>query len=442
MLSSLNNQNVAAPLLQSLANEPGAAKPAQNANVFKDATNFSVELREQPHPAEGHADMSGLLAGLQDLAPQPKPPRAQPPQPQGGKVETPGKGRLLQMAYSQNKLHPDDPLAHKQQLNQMDQKELTRMYGEQSPLMEELAAARPDMSIEDAHKMFEIIDSEPAQGKEIVKFMGRRKDLSVSDAFMTRPDGKLEISPAMRDKRSRDALEIRQDLKPNELGKMGNGFQAALGDPMMAAEAYKSAVPTLAKRGDLRPENMNSMLNGMVRTLGEPRPALRAFQNGTRLLSSRPDINPKQINGLLDSVANVSRKDGELNVARVGGAFEQATNLLIDQPGRSIEDVTGLADMLSNRRITPQQKSTADNSGASQLAARAPMVPARPKPQQTLTLSGAQAPGGKKDRLGLFTEGLDLMRAQPDMTAGGAFTAVIPHYKPEPKKQPVGAFPA
>ncbi len=396
----LSNQNVSAPLF----------KPrAQNANTF-DQTQLSLDVKERP--AEG--DLGGLLAGLQD-----------------NHRPAPVSGRLLQLHFASGQLDPNDPLTHKQSLSQLDDKERTRMYGEQAPLMAELGAARPDMSIDDATRMWEIFDSEPSQGKPLVEFLGRRKDMSVSDAFAPRPDGRVELQPSLRDKSSRDALERRQDLKPGELSRMGNGFQAALGDPMMAAEAYQSAVPTLAKRGDLRPENMNGMMDGMVRTLGEPRASLRAFQNGTRLLSARPDVNPKEVNGLLDSVAGLGRKDGEHNPARVGNAFEQATSLLVDQPGRSIGDVTGLADMLGNKRMTPRQ----DATGSSSVQAQAQAAMPRPRPQQTLTLSGAQAPGGKQDRLGLFTEGLDLMRAQPDLTPEGAFLAVSPHYKPEGRTQ-------
>ncbi|MCE7874187.1 hypothetical protein DYH09_27970 [bacterium CPR1] len=390
--------------------------------------------------------MEGLLTGLKDLkkthplkpgkdSGRPEPgqpgkesePRAAQTPEDSGKQKKPrprisSGPRGLQRDLAAGKLDPDDPLSRKSHLSQLNDQEMTRLYGGQRQVMAKLGAARPDISLDDASKMFDVLDFEPTESDAVVEFLGRRRDLSVADCFSTRPDGRPDrLHAAMRDKTSRDALDQRQDLKPAELDRMGNRFQAALGDPMMAAEAYKSSVPLLAKRADLRPEYLNGMMDGMMRTMGTPAATLRAFQNGTRLLSARPDVQPGDTNKLLDSVASLSRKDGDFNSARVGGAFEQATNLLIQDPARSIQDVIHFARLLGNQRQGPS------TGGGPTAGAGAPP----PGSQQILSFSGAQSPGGKKDRLGLFCEGLDMMRSQPDVDPESVYLSVLSRPRPQ-----------
>lgn len=409
MLSPLQNGNVAAQVFPNGNPLPGPIKANGNGNVL-DQTRFSPELTD-PMGLSPVADMNGLLNGIRGLTeadPSAQGQKQQQQQKQPSAEET-------RNAQKNGQLTPGSNLASKKMLVELDPRELSQMYGELGPLMGELGAARPEVTIPQAHGIHEAFKNDAQAAKPVVQFLGNRRDVKLDETFSSAVGGGTPtLEPSMKDEKSRQMLEMRRDLKPKEMTRMGNRFQFALGDPMMAADAYKSTVPMLAKRKDVHPEYMSSMMDGMMRTMGEPASALRSYKSGTKLMEERPDIQTRDVGQLLNGVANLSKKDGNFNPTRVAGSFEDATNLLREQPGRSIHDVTQLTELIGG----PGTAGPAATAKKGQQGGTAGQ-PARPQPQQPAQAlsTGGPSIGGQKDRLGQFDQGLQLMRSAPDLNA-------------------------
>ncbi len=396
MLSPLQNGNVAAQVFPTGA--PVFQAPATNGN-FLDTTRLSPELTD-PMGLSPVADMNGLLNGLRGLTEPDASARGQQGQQ---KAPSPEETRNSQQ---KGQLAPGSGLAGKKMLVELDSRELSQMYGELGPLMGQLGAARPEVTLEQARGIHDVFKDDAQAAKPVVEFLGNRRDVKLDETFSTPAGGgRPSLEPSMKDEKSRQTLETRRDLKPKDLSRMGNRFQFALGDPMMAADAYKSAVPMLEKRKDVHPEYVSGMMDGMVRTLGEPASALRTFKSGTKLMEERPDVQTQDVGQLLNGVANLSKKDGNFNATRVASTFEDASNLLREQPARSIQDVTHLTELIGG-------PGTAGGGNKGQ-----GKTPGGPGTSPGLPSTGGPSIGGQKDRLGQFSQGLQLMRSAPDLNA-------------------------
>lgn len=418
MLSPLQNGNVTAQVFPNGSPVPSQLQGNQNGN-FLDVTRFSPELTD-PMGISPVADMNGLLNGLRGLT---EPEGAAPGHNQQQKPPSPEETR---QAQKQGQLNPQSGLAGKKMLAELDSKELNQMFGELGPLMGELGSARPEVTLEQAHGIYDVFKDDAQSAKPVVQFLGNRRDVKLDETFSSPPGGgRPSLEPSMKDERSRQTLETRRDLKPKDLSRMGNRFQFALGDPMMAADAYKSAVPMLEKRKDVHPEYVSGMMDGMMRTMGEPAAALRTFKSGTKLMENRQDVQTQDVGKLVNGVANLSKKDGNFNPTRVASAFEDASNLLIEQPGRSIQDVTQLTELIGGPGTAGP---AAAGKSQQQQGTRQPQQPT-PGPS-----TGAPSIGGQRDRLGQFSQGLELMRTAPALNAPTvhALLSGQPQNRPQP----------
>ncbi|GMU55185.1 MAG: hypothetical protein AMXMBFR33_43310 [Candidatus Xenobia bacterium] len=403
MLNPLQNGNVANQVYGFLPQAQSGA-PALQAPLG-DQTRFSPELLD-PMGVSPVADMNGLLNGLRGLTEPDPSQRQQKQQPQ-----QPRSAEQTRQAQLKGTLGREDKLAGKRLLAELDSQELQQMYGELGPLMGRLGAARPEVTLQEAAGIHDVFKDDANAAHPVVEFLSNRKDVKLNETFTSAPGGgRPELEPSLKDENSRQMLMLRRDLKPRDASKMGSRFQFALGDPMMAADAYKSTVPMLAKRNDIHPETMSNMMDGMVRTMGEPAAALRTFKSGTKLMEERGNVQPTDVSRLLGGVANLSKKDGGMNPARVANAFEDATNLLREQPGRSIHDVISFTDMLGG----PGTAGAAGPGGPQ--GQGHPGQPAGTQAQAGPSI-GTPSIGGKRDRLSLFQQGLALMRSAPDLNA-------------------------
>ncbi len=430
MLNPLQNGNVANQVYGFL---PQGQNGLPTQTTQGDQTRFSPELLD-PMGVSPVADMNGLLNGLRGLTEPDPSQRQQKQQPQ-----QPRNAEQTRQAQLKGNLGREDKLAGKRLLTELDSQELQQMYGELGPLMGRLGAARPEVTLQEAAGIHDVFKDDANAAHPVVEFLSNRKDVKLSETFTAAPGGgRPELEPSLKDESSRQMLMLRRDLKPRDASKMGSRFQFALGDPMMAADAYKSTVPMLAKRNDIHPETMSNMMDGMVRTMGEPASALRTFKSGTKLMEERGNVQPTDVNRLLGGVANLSKKDGGMNPARVANAFEDATNLLREQPGRSIQDVTQLTDLLGG----PGTSGPAGPGGPQGLPgpqAQGQPGPAQPGPQgQPAGPSiGTPSIGGKRDRLSMFQQGLALMRSAPDLNAQSVH-ALVTGQPAAPGAAPVG----
>ncbi|MCE7869466.1 hypothetical protein DYH09_03705 [bacterium CPR1] len=405
MLSPLHNGNVANQVYGFLPQAQSGAPALQGPQG--DQTRFSPELLN-PMGLSPVADMNGLLNGLRGLTEPDPSQRQQKQQPQ-----QPRSAEQTRQAQLKGNLGREDKLAGKRLLTELDSQELQQLYGELGPLMGRLGAARPEVTLQEAAGIHDVFKDDANAAHPVVEFLSNRKDVKLSETFTSAPGGgRPELEPSLKDESSRQMLMLRRDLKPRDASKMGSRFQFALGDPMMAADAYKSTVPMLAKRNDIHPETMSNMMDGMVRTMGEPAAALRTFKSGTRLMEERGNVQPTDVSRLLGGVANLSKKDGGMNPARVANAFEDATNLLREQPGRSIQDVISFTDMLGG----PGSAGAAGPGGPQGQAPGQPGQPPGPQAQAGPSI-GTPSIGGKRDRLSMFQQGLALMRSAPDLNA-------------------------
>lgn len=405
MLNPLQNGNVANQVYGFLPQAQSGA-PALQAPLG-DQTRFSPELLD-PMGVSPVADMNGLLNGLRGLTEPDPSQRQQKQQPQ-----QPRSAEQTRQAQLKGTLGREDKLAGKRLLAELDSQELQQMYGELGPLMGRLGAARPEVTLQEAAGIHDVFKDDANAAHPVVEFLSNRKDVKLNETFTSAPGGgRPELEPSLKDENSRQMLMLRRDLKPRDASKMGSRFQFALGDPMMAADAYKSTVPMLAKRNDIHPETMSNMMDGMVRTMGEPAAALRTFKSGTKLMEERGNVQPTDVSRLLGGVANLSKKDGGMNPARVANAFEDATNLLREQPGRSIHDVISFTDMLGG----PGTAGAAGPGGPQGQGQGHPGQPPGPQAQAGPSI-GTPSIGGKRDRLSLFQQGLALMRSAPDLNA-------------------------